>query len=840
MRSSPNVVLATAFGTGDRPHESRQQRRLWLAFVVLGAALFLQQFVTLEKVKRLLLTMAPGDPVNVLGQKAARLVLASWRVYTAPADLAIAAVICLAGAYVVWAEVKSGTFSALLHRADSSERLTLSILALTAVVVTRSYLTPGQVFMGDAETHMLRSWMYAENIRHYQAPIWSNAWYGGFPLLANYGPLYFLVTALLTLALRDVHLATKLLLWSCHIVSIFTMFWFLREVTRRNLPALVGAVAYALSFHRLHILLYQGDLQLSVLFAAYPLLLLLVERYLRIRTNARITFVLVTATLATIILNHHGYAFFGLVLLAIYLVARLAVTPGSRREHFKILVFFGCAEVASLLVSSFLWAPFLFAIGEHRGMGSSAFPILIPNPAGLIMLGKLFRWSALSDGTSIGYVGVSIGVLAVIGGIHGIRHRAPAAVGLAACALASLLMVRNHVSYNIKNVDFFMLFMCALTAWAVIAVADGPTRYAFVERGRMQWGGRFPAHVAAICIGLLVIDLAPTTFQSVFRENYEFKQPMYQKLVALNGPYKVIERQVLIYDPTKSPAASFDPNKLGIPSAYAATQTPLGFFHEGAGLSFGYHAEIVKQLHRDLNEGRLSDVSAAGLYLLGVKHVIFRDRYRWFTPRLDPSPLFSVADGIVTLRYATPLLFSPRVIATSDVADYPSTDLMRARRYLEPETFDYSGRYFRTLVEPLIGAMRVDMTRGVAGALISRDGDIRGEVNVGDGLSAEILDFTTDLQRVAVRYRSNADAFGELSYNYFPYLRVDVDGTLVTFYRSAMNHILVRLPAGDHRVTVRGAMPPLQAQLLWFSLVAALGIVILPRRVFSSVDRSPA
>jgi len=50
---------------------------------------------------------------------------------------------------------------------------------------------------------------------------------------------------------------------------------------------------------------------------------------------------------------------------------------------------------------------------------------------------------------------------------------------------------------------------------------------------------------------------------------------------------------------------------------------------------------------------------------------------------------------------------------------------------------------------------------------------------------------------------ANADAFGELSYNYFPYLRVDVDGILVTFYRSAMNHILVRLPAG-HFLLVAG------------------------------------
>src|SRR5581483_11890548 len=377
-----------------------------------------------------------------------------------------------------------GAVTALLYRADDSRRVLFGFLGLATVIAARGYLTPGQVFMGDAETHMLRSWMYAEQLRHLQTPVWSNAWYGGFPLLANYGPLYFIVTAILTIVLGDIHLATKLLLWGCHVFSVFAMFWFLREVTRRNLAALVGAFAYAISFLRLHILLYQGDLQIAVLFALYPLVLLVAERYMRIRTNARATFVLASTTLAVIVLNHHGYAFFGLVLLAVYLIARLAVTPLPLWDRFRILVLFGCAEIAALAMSSFLWAPFMFAMQEHRGIGNSAFPILIPNPLGPVMLVKLFHWAAVSDGTSLGYVGLSIGALAVIGIVHGFRRKTPAVVGLAACALASLLMARNHLSYNIKNVDFFLIFICALTAWALPAVVDTTTRFGPVERSR--------------------------------------------------------------------------------------------------------------------------------------------------------------------------------------------------------------------------------------------------------------------------------------------------------------------------------------------------------------------
>ena len=840
--STRDSIAAATFASSERTDDVHRFTRLWSALVVLGTGLFVQQFETLAKIKRVVLSRAPGDPVNDLGQKAGRLVLESWRVFTTPTDVAIAAVIVGAAGYVVWSEVKHGTVTALLQRAAGSNRLLAAFLMLVALIVTRSYLTPGQVFMGDAETHMLRSWMFAEHLRHLETPTWSNAWYGGFPLLANYGCLYFIATALVTLLLGDIHVATKLLLWTGHIVSVFAMFWFLREVTRQRLPALVGAVAYALSFHRLHILLYQGDLQLSIIFALYPLLLLLAERYIRIRTNARLTFVLVTAVHAALILNHHGYAFFGLVLFAIYLAARLAVTPAPLWERFKILALFGCAEVASLMVTAFLWAPFLFAMEEFRGQGSagqgnSAFAILLPNPASPILLLKLFRWSAVSDGTSVGYVGLSIGILAVIGAVYGVKRRLPVVVGLAVTAVTALAMVRNNVPYNIKNIDFFMMFVCALAAWAVIAISEQVTRFAAIERSRMRWGRAFPARVTTVCIALIVVDLGPTTFQSVFRENYEFKQPMYQQLLARDAGYKVIERQVLVYDPDKPPDAFFDSNKLGIPSAYAATQTPLGFFHEGAGRSFGYHAEIVKQMHRDLNQGRLSELSATGLYLLGVKDIIFRDRYQWFTPRLEPSPLYSVADDTLRLSYASPLLFAPKVIGIADVAGYPASDLIRERRYLEPETFDHSGRYYRELVVPLMASMKIDLPRGVADTLITRDNDLREDIQASEALRPEILDASTDLKRVTVRYRSNLDAFGQLPYNYFPYLQVEVDGRPAPFYRSAMNHILLRVPAGEHVVTVRGVIPPLQAQLLWASLAASLLVILLPRRLFSSVAR---
>ena len=52
-----------------------------------------------------------------------------------------------------------------------------------------------------------------------------------------------------------------------------------------------------------------------------------------------------------------------------------------------------------------------------------------------------------------------------------------------------------------------------------------------------------------------------------------------------------------------------------------------------------------------------------------------------------------------------------------------------------------------------------------------------------------------------------------------------------------MSEILVRLPAGNHVVTVHGVVPPMQKQMFWLSLVALLIVALIPARAFANVTR---
>src|SRR5688572_529670 len=83
--------------------------RLWFALLLFGAGLFANQYVTLRKLKTLLLNRAPGDPVATLGQKVWGLIAESWTSFLTPADLTIAAAVVLPLAYIVYVEVTRGT-----------------------------------------------------------------------------------------------------------------------------------------------------------------------------------------------------------------------------------------------------------------------------------------------------------------------------------------------------------------------------------------------------------------------------------------------------------------------------------------------------------------------------------------------------------------------------------------------------------------------------------------------------------------------------------------------------------------------------------------------------------
>ena len=197
-------------------------------------------------------------------------------------------------------------------------------------------------------------------------------------VLQYYAPLLFVVIAIFNLIFQDIDVATKLVLWSSHIGSVFVMFYFLREVTRNELSSLLGSLAYALVFHRIYIVLYQGDLHFSLVFLLYPLILLVVEKYLNGRLSGRKAFISFTFVTSALILTHHAYAFFGLVFVAAYLLVRVCTWENTWAGKLRTLLFFAFTSVCAFFVSSFSLLPFILELQDVRGMPKIPFHLLVP------------------------------------------------------------------------------------------------------------------------------------------------------------------------------------------------------------------------------------------------------------------------------------------------------------------------------------------------------------------------------------------------------------------------------------------------------------------------------
>ena len=83
----------------------------------------------------------------------------------------------------------------------------------------------------------------------------------------------------------------------------------------------------------------------------------------------------------------------------------------------------------------------------------------------------------------------------------------------------------------------------------------------------------------------------------------------------------------------------------------------------------------------------------------------------------------------------------------------------------------------------------------------------------------EVLEHRVWNQRVELRIRTSSACFARLSYAYYPYLRVTVNGREVAPLRTAGRFIALRLSGGEHQIVLEPVLSPLRRGLLILNLV---------------------
>ena len=141
---------------------------------------FAIQYITLPRIKDFVLSSSINDHTDAIRQNALTLFIDHWATVLTLTDLFV---ICLLFSLLalVFFELRAKAFVLPFPLEIVAESLVF--LLLTSILITRYYLNPGNVFMGDSETYTVRSWMVSEHLKNMRFPVWSNYWYGGLPAI---------------------------------------------------------------------------------------------------------------------------------------------------------------------------------------------------------------------------------------------------------------------------------------------------------------------------------------------------------------------------------------------------------------------------------------------------------------------------------------------------------------------------------------------------------------------------------------------------------------------------------------------------------------------------------
>jgi hypothetical protein len=732
-------------------------------------------------------------------------------------------------------EIRRRSLSRDLTRILDSEASTLVLLGSLAVMAARFHLAPGTFTLGDSPAHLERMWAASESLRGGHWPSWSFFDYAGYPFLQFYSPLFFVVGGAMANLAGSVEWTAKALLFLLQAGSAFPVYAWSRSLGAPRSASLVAGLGCVLSFQQTHTIVWTGALPVSLVFVLFPLLLLSVERLLLGRS---VLWMLVAAgATAGLVLSHHGYAAYSLQLAAAYAVLRCLLPVGARPGP-KRLVTVALSLAAGIAVcSGFLWPLLREADWVHV---PNEVPLLLPAVPSLSYLKKLVLWSNAWSGWTAAYLGITLLGFALIGAVRAWRGapdespKATRAVALAAL-LALLCASRTERATNL-----ILPFLAVLSGGAVT-----------IARIRRLPRGTF------LVLGLLLLDLGPTTIQSPYRTDLEFVRDGYRRVADAVSPHRVI----LGYRSSSGTHYFHWTAPWG-----TGLVVPTGTYPQGAPGSLAAITATVDALNRGPAPPRPERILDF-LYLWDAGGLLTRTRERFVMPDVSafagvdraraPRIVPSFAGGVPVARVepASPLVFSDSLAVALD-------DSLRGEwssDFLLHDTGDHPGRRaFLRRMGRWVAAMRLDPERGRAGVLwlagekgseaIDADwilrhgpfsavslreawdalGILEREENTerttsGEASAVSVRSYSVTRRRVSIGYEAKRTGYLRLAFSWYPTLRALVDGEPVTPAPSLLGAVVIPTREGEHEIELLPGGDPVRRRSTWAG--AALGLL---------------
>lgn len=698
----------------------------------------------------------------------------------------------------------------LTHRAWS----VVTLVALT--LIGRSYFfLPGRLALGDNSNVTFNIWAMRYWIETGNAGVfWSNYALMGSPFSQFHLSLYYYFGGLIDLLIRDPYLSNKIVGMIAHIAMTYSMFIYVRHLTRSIWAGLFSAAIWSAAFFHYHHFIGVGTIVASLFIAFLPLQLYWFETSLGRGMFARDRAML-ALTIGVQIWAHQLYGMWGVAFLLAYVVVRIAsrYLPLPYRRTSDGGGWVGVKEIflttlwtsVSVLIGIYKILP-VIAEGSLVGV-SNLFASRFEMPIIKLQQILTFNDSFLNPDWQGGYIGPVLLIVSVVGITFVVINRARRYSGLVAWfAITGILSFAPYYApdlfdrlfqniplgefvYAVKTPGRYLFFFeFAVTALCGVALKQLADLHPRVARGWFStvsiFGGAM-IMIYMIYLSLIVNSLIPDSWTSQTPKRGEALAWIQQNG---DGTSRVID----------------DVSGWSVWQAYevaAYSGQPSFFNHkEEAQASLQTALTLIDWLKRDLKAGQIQPATLNLVYLLDARYILGHK-----SSITNSAPAFQDELYNVWLAPHSIIVASDRLTSTR-----------------ESES-----------LESIFADIKIDSERNVINGIPVKD-SIAPPLQIDSPLRVSVIAHDLQPQYAKITFDLTTDAYIQLGYSYYPYLNVLLDGKKVEAFPTSLQLIALKVPAGRHTVELVPYLSSIRIVSLLIGLVATLFSLLVAARPPSS------
>jgi hypothetical protein len=399
----------------------------------------------------------------------------------------------------------------------------------------------------------------------------------------------------------------------------------------------------------------------------------------------------------------------------------------------------------------------------------------------------------LLDSWGQGYVGLSILVPAVIGGLVAVydlivrrnitKEKLIAGYPFLIAAIGFILLdpIKRYTS-------IWLFFVCIVAGYGVIWIAR-----------RLTAAPSRTTRLYQAAILLVLLELGPAL---LLVGSYRDMASIHDDVARLQGELETngTVGRIMVFQPDRGVFWRAE-DTMGTNASI-----PFGGSIEEATHPFNIMAAISSRMATEVYDGgqQPSPELLNLLRLMNIRYVVMDD------------------DDIFAVSGATPVLFAPAV-RVAEAEDPNGVMGQNAREMYEKRQISHD------YVNAVAGQMQLDTEQPQAGAILVKEPINAMQEYSGACMAEQPFTFEGAVERhnsVALNYDACGDGYIRLAYAYYPLLRLEVDGVETPFYPDAFNMIVFQAPQGSHQVTLTAVVSPLREGLFRIAGVTAIAILV--------------